>query len=53
MTKNLKITFTSEMVYQYKNVPKRVYERFRISSSKGIYFNQNIKNRFKFQKLEG
>lgn len=49
-SKTLKITFVTGMEYDYKNVPEKVYELFKISGSKGRYFNHYIKNKFKFKK---
>jgi hypothetical protein len=49
-SKILKIIFVTGMEYQYKNVPQKVYERFKIAGSKGKYFNHYIKDKFKFKK---
>ena len=48
----LKIVFVSGMIYEYKNVPVKVYEAMKASGSKGIYFNQHIKGKFEFAKAE-
>lgn len=48
----LKITFVTDMVYLYKNVPEKIYKMLKVSGSKGRYFNRQIKDKFKFQKLE-
>lgn len=50
--KALKITFITDLAYLYKNVPERVYKMLKASDSKGRYFNNYIKDKFKFQKLE-
>jgi len=47
----LKIVFVSGIVYEYKNVPKKVYEEMKASGAKGIYFNQYIKGKFEFKKV--
>jgi hypothetical protein len=39
-------------VYQYEQVPSAVYEELRVSESKGIYFNQKIKGKYKERHLE-
>jgi hypothetical protein len=49
-SKILRITFVTGMEYDYKNVPEKVYELFKIAGSKGRYFNHYIKNKFKFKK---
>jgi hypothetical protein len=51
-TKILKVVFVTDMVYLYKNVPEKIYKVLKASGSKGRYFNSNIKDKFKFQKLE-
>ena len=47
----LKIIFVSGMVYNYENVPEEIYNGLLSSASKGIFFNQYIKGKFKFKKL--
>lgn len=47
----LTITFQSGSVYQYKEVPKRVYRALKIAASKGRYFNSFIKNTYAFEQL--
>ncbi len=48
----LMITFVTGMVYHYKNVPEEIFKMFRAAGSKGRYFNQFIKDKFKFTKIE-
>ena len=43
-TGTLEILFRSGGIYQYFNVPARVYSALMSSSSKGGYFAQHIKN---------
>lgn len=52
VTCTLRIIFVTGMVYDYKNVPREVYEEIRASFSKGIYFNQYIKGIYEFEKIE-
>jgi len=49
--KTLIITFVSGIVYQYKNVPKAVYDRMKVVTSKGIFFNRFIKDKYEFEKV--
>lgn len=49
--KSLRITFTTGLVYLYKDVPLSIYNAFRSSSAKGIYFNNYIKNKYTFEKV--
>jgi KTSC domain len=51
-TETLKIIFVTGMVYLYKNVHGKIYKMLKASGSKGRYFNSNIKDKYKFQKLE-
>jgi hypothetical protein len=48
----LKIVFVSAIVYEYKNVPEKLYKAMKASGSKGVYFNQHIKGKFKFEKAD-
>ena len=47
----LKITFVSGLVYEYKNVPEKIYNAMITSTSKGIYFNRHIKGQYEFKKV--
>ncbi|WP_231424335.1 KTSC domain-containing protein [Pedobacter sp. Leaf250] len=51
-TKSLKIAFVSGLVYQYKNVPKRIFKGLTEATSKGQYFNTFIKDHYSFSKVE-
>ncbi|MGE9314378.1 KTSC domain-containing protein [Niabella sp. CJ426] len=47
----LRIVFVSGMIYVYKGVPLSIFESFKRLGSKGIYFNQFIKNRYAFERV--
>jgi hypothetical protein len=47
----LKIIFVSGKVYNYKEVPKQIYEDMKSSGSKGIYFNKYIKDHYPFEEI--
>lgn len=47
----LKIVFVSGRVYEYKAVPKRVFELMKKARSKGIFFNRNVKNSYEFEMI--
>ena len=51
-THTLIITFVSGMIYHYKNFPESVYERMKKVSSKGIFFNRYIKDKYEFERIE-
>jgi KTSC domain len=46
--KILEIEFQSGAVYQYVDVPARVYEEFWKAESKGQYFNCEIRDTYAF-----
>jgi hypothetical protein len=50
-TEILEIEFTNSTLYEYKNVPKVVYDELMASSSHGTYFNKNIRNFYPCQKI--
>ena len=50
-TATLKITFVTGKIYDYKNVPEEIYYALKTSSSKGIYFNKYIKDKYLFEKI--
>ena len=43
---NLVIFFKSGGVYEYRSVPRDVFEAFRAAASKGQYFQANVRERF-------
>lgn len=47
----LRIVFASGMVYDYLNVPQHINQAMKNAFSKGIYFNQHIKNYYSFKKI--
>ncbi|WP_316807965.1 KTSC domain-containing protein [Pedobacter agri] len=49
--KLLKITFVTGLVYQYQNVPLKIFKMLNAVDSKGKYFNQYIRDHFTFKKL--
>jgi hypothetical protein len=48
----LRIIFVSGMVYDYLNVPEKVYREMKEASSKGTFLNRRIKTKFPFKKIE-
>ena len=47
----LTITFVSGFVYEYYDVPQQVVDAFRAFREKGVFYNEQIKGKFKFAKL--
>jgi hypothetical protein len=48
VSRHLWITFVAGNVYKYYDVPRGIYECFVRASSKGVFFNENIKDRYDF-----
>ena len=49
--RELEVEFLSGEIYRYLEVPPRAYRELLTASSKGGYYNLNIRNRFPFQQL--
>jgi hypothetical protein len=47
----LTIRFVSGSVYAYYEVAENVYEEFRQFREKGIFYNQQIKGKFRFERI--
>jgi hypothetical protein len=47
----LRVVFVSGMVYDYLNVPGKVYIEMKASASKGIFLNTHIKGHYSFKKV--
>ena len=48
----LELQFLNGAVYQYFFVPQRVYRDLLGARSKGGYFNQNIRGRYSYQRVQ-
>jgi hypothetical protein len=47
----LRIVFVSGMVYDYDQVPVKVYDQMKAAFSKGEFFNREIKDKYTFKKI--
>lgn len=47
----LEIEFHSGGIYQYFEVPESVYDELMNASSHGIYFHENIKDKYESSKI--
>ena len=47
----LRVRFVSGMVYDYKNVPEKVFKQMKHAPSKGTFLNQHIKGNYEFEKV--
>ncbi|HXS36492.1 MAG TPA: KTSC domain-containing protein [Flavipsychrobacter sp.] len=48
----LRITFVSGTVYDYKHVPESIFKKMKAFTSKGTFFNQQIKGKYDFEKVK-
>ena len=48
----LELEFRSGAIYRYIGVPEQVYQELLSAESKGRYFNQHIRNRFSYVKID-
>jgi hypothetical protein len=48
----LRVVFVSGMVYDYKEVPEKIYTDMKTASSKGAYLNHFVKGRYTFEKIK-
>lgn len=47
----LEVQFKHGGVYQYFDVPENVYEELMNADSHGVYFSDNIRNDYEYQKM--
>lgn len=50
-TATLRIRFVSGLVYDYLEVPGKIYRAMQKASSKGTFLNQFIKGKYDFKKI--
>jgi hypothetical protein len=51
-TKTLRIRFVSGLVYEYKQVPEKIFRAMQRAGSKGTFLNQFIKGHYDFEKID-
>lgn len=49
--KTLIINFITDKTYKYKDVPEKIYEQFSKCTSKGRYFNFNIRDKYEYEEV--
>ena len=49
----LELQFRNGAIYQFFLVPRSVYRDLLAARSKGGYFNQNIRGRYPYQRVQG
>ncbi len=50
-SRDLVVVFVSGMVYKYKNVPEKIFNKMKQAFSKGVFLNRFIKGRYNFEKV--
>jgi hypothetical protein len=50
-TSTLRIGFVSGLIYDYKNVPEKIYKAMKSSGSKGTFLNKYIKEKYPYEKV--
>ena len=51
-TSTLRVIYVSGSVYDYKDVPEKVYKEMKEASSKGEFLNKHIKPTYEFEKIK-
>lgn len=51
-TSTLRVIYVSGSVYDYKNVPEKVYKEMKEAFSKGEFLNKQIKPNYTFEKIK-
>jgi KTSC domain len=49
----LTITFVTGRRYVYDDVPQDLYDRFKTASSRGAFFNREIRDRYAYREIAG
>ncbi len=47
----LRVIFVSGSIYDYLNVPEKIFNAMKRAASKGTYLNLNIKGHYAFRKI--
>ncbi len=48
----LKVIFLSGAIYEYLQVPEKIYQQMKASKSKGEFLNRHIKVHYDFRKIK-
>jgi hypothetical protein len=51
-TDTLRVIYVSGRVYDYKNVPEKIYKEMKEAFSKGEFLNKHIKPKYEFEKIK-
>lgn len=50
-TSTLEVEFLNGSVYQYYDVPNRIWEDFKSAGSKGQFIHQNLKGQYRYARV--
>jgi hypothetical protein len=50
-SKTLRVIFLSGAIYDYKEVPERIYKNMKTAASKGTFLNREIKGKYDFEQI--
>jgi hypothetical protein len=51
--RRLLVTFVSSKTYAYEGVPEELYDAFLAAPSHGVFFNENIRDRYPYVLVDG
>ncbi len=51
-SRQLVIEFQSHLRYVYYDVPAEVFREMRVAESRGAYFNQRVRDRYSYSRLD-
>lgn len=52
LNESLRVMFNNGTTYEYKNVPSKIFTKFRLSKSQGKFFNENISKNYTYKKVK-
>ena len=52
ITSTLRVVYVSGSVYDYKEVPEKIFKEMKTAFSKGEFLNKHIKPNYEFEKIQ-
>ena len=52
ITSTLRVVYVSGSVYDYKEVPEKIFKEMKTAFSKGEFLNKHIKPNYEFEKIK-
>lgn len=52
LSESLRVMFNNGTTYEYKNVPSKIFTKFRLSKSQGKFFNEHISKNYTYKKVK-